>query len=166
MSCVTCHVSHVTCHVSHLFLFFIFFLFYLFFFFFGQSGGAYRWRVCHQRGYPVQFPKHRPSGPMLSISLNVRLSVCVCLCLFTFEIPFKRLFAPISQSRMSNIFRVSKSLGKSNTKKWSQIRTFLFENCRKSPRKKKFFFADFALQNMVETMLPDGLETSGRTAYR
>ena len=29
-----------------------------------------------------------------------------------------------------------------------------------------FFLADFALQNMVETMLPDGLETSGRRAYR
>ena len=28
------------------------------------------------------------------------------------------------------------------------------------PRKKKvIFFADFALQNMVETTLPDGLET-------
>ena len=29
-----------------------------------------------------------------------------------------------------------------------------------------FFFADFALQNMVETTLPDGLETSGRRVYR
>ena len=29
-----------------------------------------------------------------------------------------------------------------------------------------FFFADFALQNMVETTLPDGLETSGQRAYR
>ena len=32
--------------------------------------------------------------------------------------------------------------------------------------KKKFFFADFALQNMVETTLPGGLETSGQRAYR
>ena len=31
---------------------------------------------------------------------------------------------------------------------------------------KKVFFADFALQNMVETTLPDGLETSGQRAYR
>ena len=36
-------------------------------------------------------------------------------------------------------------------------------NCR---MKKSFFFADFALQNIVETTLPDGLETSGRRAYR
>ena len=27
-------------------------------------------------------------------------------------------------------------------------------------------FSDFALQNMVETTLPDGLETSGRRVYR
>ena len=27
---------------------------------------------------------------------------------------------------------------------------------------KKVVFADFALQNMVETTLPDGLETSGQ----
>ena len=87
--------------------------------------------------------------------------------MFTFEVPFKRIFAPTSQSQMSNIVRDSESLGKSSGEKWSQIGTLLFENCLKSPRKKKFvFFADFALQNMVETTLPDGLETSGRRAYR
>ena len=42
---------------------------------------------------------------------------------------------------MSNIFRDSESLGKSNGKKWSQIGTFLFENGLKSPRKKKVFFS-------------------------
>ena len=31
---------------------------------------------------------------------------------------------------------------------------------------KKNVFADFALQNMVETTLPDGLETSSRRVYR
>ena len=29
-----------------------------------------------------------------------------------------------------------------------------------------FFFADFDLQNMVETTLPGGLETSGQRTYR
>ena len=72
------------------------------------------------------FSKHRPSGPMLSISQNVPLSVRMCVCpsvrhLFTFEVPFKRLFAPTSQSWLSNIFRDSVSLGKSNGKKWSQV---------------------------------------------
>ena len=37
--------------------------------------------------------------------------------------------------------------------KWSKIAT-------------KKMFADFALQNKVETMLPDGLKTSGQRAYR
>ena len=93
------------------------------------------------------FSKHRPSGPMLSISRNVRPSVrvCVCpsVCVFTFEVPFNGLFAPSSRSQMSNIFRDSESLGKSNVKKWSQIWTFLFKNCLKSPRKKKFFSSLF-----------------------
>ena len=43
---------------------------------------------------------------------------------------------------------------------------FLFGSGLKSPRKKSLFLADFALQNMVETTLPDGLETSGRRVYR
>jgi hypothetical protein len=42
----------------------------------------------------------------------------------------------------------------------------LFGSGLKSPSKKEEeFFADFALQNMVETTLADGLETSGRRAY-
>ena len=57
-------------------------------------------------------------------------------------------------------------MGKSNGKKWSQIWIFLLKSCLISPHKKKLvFFADFALQNMVETTLPDGLETSGRREY-
>ena len=75
--------------------------------------------------------------------MSVCLAVCVSVCVFTFELPFNGLFAPTSQSRMSNIFRDSESLGKSNGKKWSQIWTFLFKNCLKSPRKKKFFFSHF-----------------------
>ena len=52
MSHVTCHVSHVTCHMSHVACDMSqFFNFYLIFFF-GQSGEAYRWRVCYQRGLP------------------------------------------------------------------------------------------------------------------
>ena len=89
--------------------------------------------------------KHRPSGPMLSISRfvcpSVRVCVCPTVCVFTFEVPFNGLFAPTSRSRMSNIFRDAKSLGKSNGKKWSQIWTFLFEICWKSRHKKKVFFS-------------------------
>ena len=56
--------------------------------------------------------------------------------LLWFLVFFNGLFAPTSRSQISNIFRYSESLGKSNGKKWSQIWTFLFENCLKSPRKK------------------------------
>ena len=98
-----------------------------------------------------KFSKHRPSGPMLSKSRNVRISVCPSVCV---------------SARLCPIFlEIRNSLGKSSEKKWPQIWTFLIENCQKSPRNKKFFFADFALQNMVETTLPEGLETSGRRAY-
>ena len=58
---------------------------------------------------------------------------------FTFEVPFNGLFAPTSQSRMSNIFRDLESLGKRNGKKWSNIWTFLFGSGLKWPCKKKFF---------------------------
>ena len=87
------------------------------------------------------FSKHRPSGPMLSISQFVRPSVCVSVRPSAFfEVPFNGLFAPLSRSRMSNIFRDWESLGKSNGKKWSHIRIFLFGSGLKSPRTKKVFF--------------------------
>ena len=116
---------------------------------------------------PTFFLKHRPSGPMLSISRNVHLSVCVSVRLFTFEVPFKRLFAPTSQSRVSKIFRDSESLGKQNGKKWSQIWTFLFGSGLKLLRKREVcFFVDFAVQNLLKTTLPDGWGTSGQRVYR
>ena len=65
-------------------------------------------------------------------------SVCLFVCLF--EVPFNGLFAPTSRNRMSNIFRDSESLGKSNGKKWTDIWTFLFGSGLKLPRKKKVFF--------------------------
>jgi hypothetical protein len=63
--------------------------------------------------------------------------------LLRFSVFFNGLFAHTSRSQMSNIFRDSESLGKSNGKKWSQIWTFWFENCLKSPRKKSFFSSLF-----------------------
>ena len=117
----------------------------------------------------MHFQSIGPLGRCLSISLHVRLCVCpsVCLfvCPFTFEVLFNGIFAPTSWSRMSNIFRDSESLGKSNEKKWSNIWTFLFGSGLKWPHKKSFFSADFALQNMVKITLPDGFETSGQRAY-
>ena len=56
-------------------------------------------------------------------------SVCLCVCLSVCSLLRYRLtvfLPPTSQSWMSNIFRDSGSLGKSNGKKWSNIWTFLF----------------------------------------
>ena len=80
--------------------------------------------------------------------------------LLQFLIFFNGLFAPTFRSRMSNIFRDSESLGKSNGKKWSNIWTFLFGSGLKSTRKKNFFFADFALVHspMASVLLSASVE--------
>ena len=76
--------------------------------------------------------------------------VCVSVCLFTFEIQFKRLFAPPSESWMSKIFRDSESLGKSNANKWSQICKLTLIKGVEWPRKKKFFLcANVALLSRI-----------------
>ena len=41
---------------------------------------------------------------------------------------------------------------------------FVWKLSKIAAQKKFFLCADFALQNMVETTLPDGLETSGQRA--
>ena len=60
--------------------------------------------------------------------------------LLTFEVLFKRLFAPPSRSWMSKIVKDSESLGKSNGKKWSQMSSFLLKNGLKGLRRQKSFF--------------------------
>ena len=119
----------------------IFFIFLFFYFFFNIVYHEVSKIFFFFTVVPI-FSKHWPSGPMLSISRFVRLSLCLFVRVFTFEVPFKCLFAPPSWSRMSNIFRDSESLGKSNEKKWSQMWTFLFGIGLKSP-KKMFFFGWF-----------------------
>ena len=167
-----CHLSCVMCHLSCVQIFFFDILFFLNFLSLKKfnkvvelvGGGS-----VINGAYPVQFFKASAlwvNAFYKSKCSSVCPCVCPSVCVFTFEVPLKRLFVPTSRSRISNIFRDFESFGKSNGKKWSWIWTFLFENCLKSLRKKKFFFADFALQNMVETTLPYGLENSGRRAYR
>ena len=48
----------------------------------------------------------------------------------------------------------------------SDLNIFFLKRSKIAEQKKVFFFADFALQNMVETTLPGGLETSGQRVYR
>ena len=58
---------------------------------------------------------------------------------------FNGLFAPTSQSPMSKNLDFWSPWGKNNGKKWSLIWKLLLINGVKSPRKKKFFLANFAL---------------------
>ena len=62
--------------------------------------------------------------------------VYVSIRVFTFEVLFKRLFAPTSQNWMSDIFRDLESLGENNKKKWSQIGKLLLIKGVKSQGKK------------------------------
>ena len=90
--------------------------------------------------------------------------MCLCVCVSPFHVlDFEAYFPPTSQSRMSKMSRDSEPLEKSAGKKWSQNWTFVLGGGLKSQR--IFFFADFALQNMVEATLPDGLETSDQRVY-
>ena len=80
---------------------------------------------------------HWDFGPMLSLSRFVHMCVClcVCVCVLTFEVPFKRIFAPTFQIWMSKTLRDSESLRKSNGKKWSNIWKLLLIKGVKSPGK-------------------------------
>ena len=68
---VTCHVSRVTCHMSRVTSHMSHFFFFFFFFFFGQSGEAYRWRVCYQRGLP------RLVSAMIAMIRQFKYCVCI-----------------------------------------------------------------------------------------
>ena len=93
------------------------------------------------------------------------LSVCVCVCsllryrLNVFLSPLLEVQCPIFLEIWNPWEKVMERSGLI----FEHFCLKIVKNCR---AKKKFFFADFALQNMVETTLPDGLETSGRRAYR
>ena len=65
--------------------------------------------------------EHFCSKNVLKLLRQKRFSYHFFRHLFTFEVPFKRLFAPTTQTRMSKIFGDSESLGKNIGKKWSQI---------------------------------------------
>ena len=48
----------------------------------------------------------------MSVCVSVCVSLCVSVCLFTFEVPFKHLFAPTSQSWMSKFLEIRNPWGK------------------------------------------------------
>ena len=103
-------------------------------------------------GYPIFLEIRNPWGKEVVSDMNIfvwklskiaaqkKIIFYTFFGLLRFLVFFNGLFAPTSRSRMSNIFRDSEFLGKSNRKKWSNLWTFLFGSGLKSPRKKKVFF--------------------------
>ena len=107
----------------------------------GQHNGTHWKKTSPSRGYVVFFadgcrflvsPCKKNNDPMWCFMIKKMLSqysqsrnvhmfvclfVCVYICLFIFKVAFNGVFAPTSRSQMSNIFRDSESLGKSNGKK-------------------------------------------------
>ena len=96
---------------------------------------------------------------------SVCLSVCVCVCsllgyrLNVFSLPLLEVGCPI-------FLEIRNPWGKVMERSGLRFEHF-FLKIVKNRRANIFssFFSDFAFQNMVETTLPDGLETSGQRAY-
>ena len=97
--------------------------------------------------------------------MSVCLFVCLCVCsplryrLTVFLPPFPEVGCPI-------FFEIRNPWGKVMERSGLTFEHFCLEVVSNRRAKKSYFFADFALQNMVKTTLPDGLETSGRRVYR
>ena len=86
------------------------------------------------------FSKNRPSWPILSISQNLRLYVCLSVRPCVRPSVHFCLFAPISGSRMSNIFRDSKSLGEKMERSDLRFEFFANKESKIATQKKSFFF--------------------------
>ena len=74
------------------------------------------------------------------VEMSVCLSVCPSVCLFTFEVPFKRLFAPTPRSQMSNIVRDPESLGKVMERSGLRFEIFCSKIVRNCRAKKRVFW--------------------------
>ena len=105
---------------------------------------------------------------MLSISRNVRPSVClfVCLCVHFLRYRLTVFLPPLPEVGCPIFLEIRNPCGKVMKRSGLTFKHFVGNWSKIAAQKKFFFFADFALQNMVETTLPDGLETSGRRVYR
>ena len=106
---------------------------------------------------------------MLSISQNVRLFVCPSVCLSVCSLLRYRLnvfLPPLPEVGCPKFLEIRNPWGKVMERSGLRFEHFCLEVVKNRRAKVFFFFADFALQNMVENTLPDGLETSGRRVYR
>ena len=96
-------------------------------------------------------------------------SVCLCVCLSVCSLLrycLNVFLPPLPEVGCPTFLEIQNPWGKVIERSGLIFEHLCLKIVKNRCRKKKFFFVDFALQNMVETTLPDGLETSGRRAYR
>ena len=96
-------------------------------------------------------------------------SVCPCVFLFVCSLLKYHLnvfLPPLPEVGCPIFLEIRNPGGKVMEKSGLRLEHFSLEVVLNRGAKKISFLADFALQNMVETTLPDGLETSGQRAYR
>ena len=101
--------------------------------------------------------------------MSVRLSVCLCVCLSVCSLLRYRLtvfLPPLPEVGCQIFLEIRNPWGKAMKRSGVTLKHFFWKWSKIAAQKKFFLCADFALQNMVETTLPDGLETSGRRVYR
>ena len=91
------------------------------------------------------------------------MCVCVSVCsLLRYRLTV--FLSPLLEVQYPNFLEIRNPWGKVLEGSGLRFKHFCFGSGLKLPRKKKYDFAD--LQNMVETTLPNGLETSGGRVYR
>ena len=103
---------------------------------------------------------YKSKCPSVCFCLSICLSVCSLL-----KYRFSLFGPPLPEVRCPIFLVIQNPWGKVMERIGPQFEHFSLEvvwNCQK----KKLVLADFALQNKVETTLPNGLETSGQRAYR
>ena len=101
VSRVTCHMSHVTCHVSHVTCH-MYLKKKI-----GQSGEAYRWRVCNQRGLPRLVP---PLLGCFPYCIYFPLFLVVCPLIFMLSVQNLRCTGTLSRNVVVISVRVGSPL--------------------------------------------------------
>ena len=96
----------------------------------------------------------------LSVCLSVR--VCVCSLL---RYRLNLFLPPLPEVGCPIFLEIRNPWGKVMERSGLRFEHFCLKIVKNCLANKVFLCEDFALQNMVETTLPDGIETSGQREY-
>ena len=96
-------------------------------------------------------------------------SICPYICVSACSLlryPLTVFLPPLPKVGCKIFLEIRNPWGKVMERSGVTFKHFSLEVVKNCCAKNSLFFADFSLQNTVETTLPDGLETSGRRVYR